>query len=215
MDYKKMAQQLRKPEGYDGVKIGDFMHKGNSSFYHNLSALLPTKAQDTILEIGMGNGKHVVEHAYLQHCNYFAADYSPTMVEACRKNNPQFKNQIFYTSADNLPFTDHHFDWVFTVNTIYFWEDALKELQEIHRVLKMKGTFILAKRTVEDLITLSDITRHGFINYPNSIVEDLLQQAGFKLQKRLVLKENPTKVNGRSIQLHNAFYICQKLSVCE
>ena len=44
----------------------------------------------------------------------------------------------------DLTFADEQFDTVVTVNTIYFWEDTVKGLKEIRRVLKSEGTFYSA-----------------------------------------------------------------------
>jgi SAM-dependent methyltransferase len=42
-----------------------------------------------------------------------------------------------------LPFEDETFDKIFTVNTVYFWENPVEFLNEIYRVLKDDGTFVL------------------------------------------------------------------------
>ena len=44
--------------------------------------------------------------------------------------------------AEELPYNDDFFDTVYTVNTIYFWEDTAKVLDEVRRVLKDGGNFI-------------------------------------------------------------------------
>ena len=58
---KKVAIQLRKPEGEFGLKIGKKMNESNA--YMNLFTIknLPIKTNDKILELGMGNGFFVNE----------------------------------------------------------------------------------------------------------------------------------------------------------
>ncbi|MEZ7930152.1 MAG: methyltransferase domain-containing protein [Flavobacteriales bacterium] len=41
----------------------------------------------------------------------------------------------------NIPYDDNTFDKIFTVNTIYFWENRVQFLAEIKRVLKADGEF--------------------------------------------------------------------------
>ncbi|WP_363253908.1 methyltransferase domain-containing protein [Clostridium sp.] len=43
----------------------------------------------------------------------------------------------------NLLYDDDFFDVVTTINTIYFWNDTKKGLEEIYRVLKGDGVFII------------------------------------------------------------------------
>lgn len=42
--------------------------------------------------------------------------------------------QVQLGDVSHLPFPETTFDRVFTINTIYFWPDALQGLTEIHRV---------------------------------------------------------------------------------
>ena len=48
-----------------------------------------------------------------------------------------------------LPFQANRFDKIFTVNTIYFWDDPAAVLGEIARALKPGGTLVIGFREPE------------------------------------------------------------------
>ncbi|MEZ4722811.1 MAG: class I SAM-dependent methyltransferase [Flavobacteriales bacterium] len=78
---KAIAAQLRKPTGMDGVEVGKMMNHGNLNI--NLAAMdsLQIKQDDSILEIGMGNGYfacQMIECA--ERVSYTGFDYSSDMV---------------------------------------------------------------------------------------------------------------------------------------
>lgn len=208
MDLKDLAAQLRKPSGEAGKKVGDFMDKGNKSFYDNLLLMEEFKGVGNVLEIGMGVGKHIPFFLDEFFIKYFVGlDYSDLMVQESKMNNPSKQCDFVLGDASAMPFK-REFDLVITVNTIYFYEDILKVFKEIKRVLKPTGKFILAKRTFEDLNTLNEITQFGFNKHPLSFILANLKTAGLSVEKHLVYPETPAEVNGKTISLHNEFIIC-------
>lgn len=66
---KNIALQLRKPEGDWGIEMGEKMNVGNKFInLHTIDVLNP-KANDVILEIGMGNGFFVKDIFKLEKYN--------------------------------------------------------------------------------------------------------------------------------------------------
>src|SRR5205085_6128910 len=88
---------------------------------------------DNILEIGMGNGYFVKEIlTSAKNVKYTGCDFSYTMVNEAASLNVTLASQVKFiqAKAEQLPFDDGYFNKVFTVNTIYFWEDPQCTLAE-------------------------------------------------------------------------------------
>ncbi len=64
-------------------------------------------------------------------------------------------------SSDHIPYADQSFDRVYTVHTLYFWNDPLAHLREIHRVTRTGGRFVLAFGPKED--------EHAVAAFPESV----------------------------------------------
>jgi SAM-dependent methyltransferase len=61
------------------------------------------------------------------------------------------------------------------VNTIFFWPDPAASMEEIIRVMKPKGRFVLTYSTKLPF----NFTRYGFNLYPEEQIRDMLGKAGF------------------------------------
>ena len=102
------------------------------------------------------------------------------MIKEANDLNHSLNNAKFILAhADNLPFDNNIFDKVFTVNTIYFWENAQQILNEIRRILKPGGLFVvtLRPRYVMDQLP---VVKHGFTTYTGQEVADLKDAFGLK-----------------------------------
>ena len=55
-EIKEVAAQLRKPVGENGTEIGKLMNVGNAPMNRHTLAVLNPEPNDSILEVGMGNG---------------------------------------------------------------------------------------------------------------------------------------------------------------
>ena len=53
------------------------------------------------------------------------------------------KARFLLYDGSNLPLEEESFDKVFSVNTIYFWEDPSHMLSELARVLRPEGRLVL------------------------------------------------------------------------
>jgi len=202
---QQLAQQLRKPDGDMGKKVGENMNASNALMNTFTLDELKAQSNDCILEIGMGNGFFVKDIlAADDSITYYGCDYSALMVDEATTLNKLFietgQAKFFHTAAHKLPFQSHSIDKVFTINTIYFWSNPSVELTEIHRVLKPGGTFFL---TVRSKATMQNIpvTQFGFKLYDQSLLTDLLQTTGFKV-KQVVEKEEPDlEFSGNTIKV--------------
>jgi SAM-dependent methyltransferase len=112
-----------------------------------LSHLLIGK-QDTILDIGCGGGGTVHQLARIAtNGKVYGIDFSDESVRVSRMTNKQFvqmgRVEIQQSPVSCLPFSDNKFDLVTAVNTHNYWPDLVNDMQEIFRVLKPGGKFII------------------------------------------------------------------------
>jgi ubiquinone/menaquinone biosynthesis C-methylase UbiE len=194
---KAVAQQLRRPEGEAGKQMGEIMNKTNEHINRYAIEQLRVAPGDTIMEIGMGNGffvKEIVNAA--PEVSYTGCDFSELMVEESLARNQLFVDSgqasFHLSTADQLPFKEASFDKIFTVNTLYFWEDTAKTLAEIRRVLKPGGTFLIAIRPKESMQRYPFV-KWGFRMYSPEDVVALLEKGGFTV-KEVFEKEEPAQL---------------------
>jgi ubiquinone/menaquinone biosynthesis C-methylase UbiE len=149
---KKLTQQrlsnARRPAG----KFGRFLIRAMNIRHYpmtdwGLSHLLIGK-QDTILDIGCGGGGTVHQLAKIAtNGKVYGIDFSDESVKVSRMTNKQLiqmgRVEIQQCPVSCLPFLDNKFDLVTAVNTHNYWPDLVSDMQEIFRVLKPGGKFII------------------------------------------------------------------------
>ena len=213
MDLEQIAAQLKKPDGALGIQVGEMMNKGNELINQWAIKEMDLQPTDSILEIGMGNGFFVEDIFTIQPTiRYTGIDYSEVMVTEAIKLNQQFidasQASFIQGNAAQLPYADETFSKVFTVNTIYFWQDASKELSEIKRVLQKDGIFVIAIRS-KDAMEQMPFTKHGFSKFNLEELTHLLQTNGFSILNRRQEKEPSYEFNGVPMQLENIVISCK------
>jgi len=212
-DLAIIASQLRKPDGELGKRIGEMMNKGNELMNMVSIEELDATAGDNILEIGMGNG-HFVKNILDKNAtsSYTGCDFSATMVKEAVLNNTDFvhHHRAVFTKADvnKLPYNDNRFNKVFTVNTIYFWDDPKVAINEIKRVLKKGGVLIITMRPGWVMNSLP-ITAHGFKAYSDQDCRTLLSQNGFHIISILERDDYDLILSGEKYK--NAFTVVKAI----
>lgn len=179
-ELQQIAAQFRKPQGEQGLEISDIMNDGNYNMNIHSIAVLDAQENDSILEIGMGNGLFVKKIINADsNIKYTGCDYSELMIqEAARINLPYSEDgkcNFVLGSILDLPFEDKSFDKLLTINTFYFWDDYPKAISEIKRVLKDDGAFVLSVRPISNLNT-NPATEFGFNKYDNSEILSMLSK---------------------------------------
>lgn len=202
--FQHIASQLRKPEGEMGKQVGEHMNTGNALINKWTIELLDVQPHDNILEIGMGNGAFVKEICSRNtNVGYLGIDYSPTMIqEAVKTNEALIKcNRAHFILADarDIPCVAHTFNKVFTVNTIYFWDDNISVLNEIKRVLKRGGKLVIAVRP-KSVMNNYPFTKYGFNMFSKKDLTALLAGQGFTVTNVLERDEPEQDVNGKMVK---------------
>ncbi|MEM9024013.1 MAG: class I SAM-dependent methyltransferase, partial [Bacteroidota bacterium] len=199
------------PTGEVGHQVGLRMNKGNAAMNRHALAVLDPQPNDHVLEVGMGNGLFV-KNILLQDpsIRYTGFDYSELMIAEARMNNQVFGDRARFVlgNALEMPFEAQTFTKVFTVNTLYFYEDPAATLSEYRRVLQPDGALVLAIRPKQTMESLP-VTQFSFTIYSRSDLEALLTTSGFRDLEVTVVHEPDTIIDGERYALESLVVKCR------
>lgn len=198
-DLQIIAQNLANPQGEKGIEIGEMMNDTNIGMTLESIQTLLIEDDEHILEIGHGNADHVKRILNKAiNIKYTGIDISETMHQEAIRRNAAFEDQAGFVlyEGKKLPFQDKTFDKIFTVNTVYFWEQPVDYLNEIYRVLKDNGTFVLTFGQREFMGKLP-FTQFDFKLYSNSEMEDTVSKSHFK---RMKISEREEQIKSKTSQ---------------
>lgn len=196
-DLKILAQHLANPQGEKGIEIGKMMNATNIGMTLESIKTLLIEDDETILEIGHGNADHVKSILNkVRNIKYTGIDISETMHHEAKRLNEEYKNQADFLlyEGEKLPFEDKTFDKIFTVNTVYFWKEPVEYLNEIYRVLKDNGTFVLTfgqRNFMEKL----PFTQFDFTLYNTDEMEETVSKSHFQ---RMKISEKEEEVKSKT-----------------
>jgi ubiquinone/menaquinone biosynthesis C-methylase UbiE len=179
-----MASQLRKPTGWFGSRIvARMMNRVNRQIIERTLALLDLRPQDHVLEIGFGGGSALLMLSKRLYSGLASGiDISADLVRQAerrfRREIAEGRVSVQLGDISHLSFPAAAFDRVFTINTIYFWPDALLGLREIRRVLKEGGLAAVSLRSKEKMQKYA-VTRYDFSLFSKDEVADLMREVGF------------------------------------
>jgi len=143
-----LLNQVRKPDRWAGRVFLWAMNNYHSPVtMWGLSHVVIAK-NFAILDIGCGGGATVSKLATMAtDGTVTGVDYADGSVAVSRRKNARLidagRVRIQKASVSELPFADHTFDLATAVETHYYWPDLVKDAQEVRRVLKPGGTFVM------------------------------------------------------------------------
>jgi ubiquinone/menaquinone biosynthesis C-methylase UbiE len=211
LENQQRAAQLRKPDGEEGIMVAEWMNKGNRQMNLDTIKILNPSPNDNILEIGMGNG-HFVPDILSVHSSihYTGCDFSEDMIEESKKRNASLvangQAKFILTDVASLPFSNKYFSKIFTINTIYFWEDRNKILEELLRVLKPEGQLIIALRPKHQAEKYP-FAKYGFTLYSKEDLESFMKENNITNYKIIANHEPDFEVNGEMKKMENLILI--------
>ncbi|MBU3093672.1 class I SAM-dependent methyltransferase [Clostridium sp. CF011] len=140
-DYKEKSKQNFNMQAkvYDESNYSKYPRE----CYPNVIKVLSEIEFDTILDLGCGTGS-VLALLLEQKPNIHAygLDLSDEMLTIARQKLEE-KAELIQGDSENLPYKDNSFDVVICTESFHHYPNPLKALDEIHRVLKPQGKFIL------------------------------------------------------------------------
>ena len=204
INWQLVAEQLRKPHGEMANEIGKRMNESNAAMNRLLIHTLDLKSGMEILEIGMGNGLFVNEIFQKQpDIHYTGIDYSSEMVEASKKENLHLEDKVTFLNIpiESLSSSETLYDVIFTVNTIYFWDQPGKTLAGIRSLLNPNGRLYLAFRP-KSIMLEHPFTEYGFTLYSLEDAIALLETGGFKIENVTEANDDPSaSLGGQTLAL--------------
>ena len=207
-----LAKQLSHPEGEFGIHLAENMNEMNIGMTRSAISNLGLQANDVVMEIGHGNCGHLRELLRTAgNIKYEGFEISETMHDEAKRINADLESEIAFTLYDGvrIPAPDHHFDKAFTANTIYFWSDVVRMLNEISRVLRPDGIFCLTFAE-KDSMEQMPFTDNVFNLYMPDDIEALLEQTDFQLMTTDRKYEEVTSKTGHHIKRHFVTMVLKK-----
>lgn len=144
-----------KPEGIVGLYIAEKMVKQHQPETKWTIGLFKHSPEANVLEIGCGAGyacKLLLDQFKINR--FVGIDISQTSLFAAtlrnRKAIQRGAAQFIQCNVKELPFADEYFNAMFSIQSIYFWDDLPKVISEIHRVLKVGGNLSITLSNGKD-----------------------------------------------------------------
>ena len=145
----KIFSNTRKPKGFFGKMMVNGMNGGGHADLANWAlSSVQIKEDNQILDIGCGGGANIAR--LLQRAPkglVQGVDYSPVSVTKSSKVNAkaiaESRCQVQEANVTQLPFEENTFDIITAFETIYFWPDIEHCFDEVKKVLKTGGQFVI------------------------------------------------------------------------
>ena len=192
-ELQEIAAQLKMPTGEKGIEIAHMMEETNLNMTLSSFRNLNHSQGAVLLELGHGNAAHL-DYLMRESTNlrYYGLEMSELMFIEAQKRNQQFiankTAEFALYDGNQIPFMTAFFDGIFTVNTIYFWQDPVKLLSEIYRVLKPNGIFCLTFAE-ESFLKQLPFTQFEFELYSAEKAEKLIRKTAFQISNKETLTE--------------------------
>lgn len=158
---------------------------------HKANSLIQKKSRKgRVLDIGCGTIPHFLLHTEFKEKYGIDSSIADEMLD--HKGIKILKSHVDDTK---LPFANNHFDTVVMLAVFEHieYENIIPLLQEIHRVLKNGGDFIITTPSPLSVVPLQVLSRLGFISkveiedhkhaLKKSCIEKMVKSAGFEVKK--------------------------------
>lgn len=145
---KKYFNNIRKPEGLLGKILLNDMNKVHAAVsdwgLSQLAGLTPA----AIADLGCGGGRNVACLLKLfPTAVVTAVDHAEVSVTKTRRFNrraiAEGRCRVLWGEVSSLPLAENAFDLVTAFETVYFWPGPVTSFQEVFRVLRPGGFFLI------------------------------------------------------------------------
>ena len=179
---KTLFTNCAHPKGKMGRAMLKFMNLCHAPLTNWGLSLVDIQDGWTMLDIGCGGGatlQRLLKRS--KNAQVYGIDISEESVaKAINVNADVIDKQVFVQlgSAAELPYDDGTFDLVTAVETVYFWPNLPRCLQEVRRVLKPGGHFAIMVEVVDTDSKWTNVVE-GMTAYPPEQLKQFLDDAGF------------------------------------
>jgi len=182
--FDTLARQFSRPSGTLGDFVARFMNVFNAAMNTRTMEEMGIGPRDRVLEIGFGGGPNLAPlAARAREGCVVGLDLSGDMVAAARRHHRKLvasgRMELHQGNIQDMPFRAASFDSACSVNNLYFWPDPARALEEVKRVLKPGGTFVITFRPRSALGPMRVLAPRGFRFYNPDEVGEMLRAAGF------------------------------------
>ncbi len=213
VELKKLAKQLREPNGDAGVELSEKMYRSNFNMTARTFELLLLQKNDHLLELGHGNARHLKHFFEKATISYTGLEISETMQEEASKINQilinNFDVQFKHYDGSSIPFADNSFDKIMTINTIYFWEKPIGLLLEMYRVLKKDGVLAVCFADEKFMESLPFVA-YGFQLYDENNFKKLVAETPFQIMQHQRFKEYVESKTGDFVERTFSTFLLKK-----
>jgi len=180
-----IARQAAHPRGLLGRLLFRVMAAETEAVNERALQLLELGRTSRVLEVGFGHGRTLARALELAPNGFVAGiDVSADMLGAFRRrqrrSNGPVLIEVKQASSDRIPYPNAHFDRVYAVHTVYFWNSPLVHLREIRRVMNGDGRFVLAFTPKEDPHAVASFPTTVYRFYSIEETKRLLSEVGFR-----------------------------------
>ncbi len=172
------------PQGFMGRVFLWGMNYSHASVSRRGLKQVDWQPEWNVLDIGCGGGASVKR--LLKLCpkgKVYGIDLSEESVAFARKYNAEeLDRRCFIQQGDvcSLPYEDEVFDAVTAFETVYFWSPVSKALEEVFRVIRKGGCFLITLEMGDaELGKAWEERIKGMTAYGAEDMKRLLSQAGF------------------------------------
>ncbi|MDR1748804.1 MAG: class I SAM-dependent methyltransferase [Spirochaetaceae bacterium] len=190
---KYVGKNFGNPTGTGGKISTHIMNIINQKQYNAVLKNIKLEPHTSVLDIGFGNG-YVIRKILRQHIpvKMYGIEISNDMLKSVSLKNRQHiitgTVQLLLEDIGKTSFAQNTFDTVYTVNTIYFWNDLEKGFSEIKRILKPGGIFLNVLYTKEYLNKIM-YTKYGFKKYTIEEIETSTKNSGMQISEIIEIKK--------------------------
>jgi len=183
---KFLSNQLRSPShGINSWLLARLWNRRNSALNEFAFDHLDLAANDRVLEVGFGGGYLLGRMADVVTEGFLAGvDVSEGMAASCkRRYRPLIdagRLEVRCGHVETLPYSSGCFDKCCTVNSIFYWADARRGMDEMYRVLVDGGRLVVCFTSKQSLEGKSFV-RNGISLYRGEEVFQMMQAAGFNV----------------------------------
>jgi len=193
---KYVGGNFGNPNGIAGKISTKLMNIMNQRQYKAILDNINLEHNDILLDIGFGNG-YLINKLFKENIpiKIYGIEISNDMINnASKKYKKIIGNgylKLYSENIVNTSFENEQFNKLYTVNTIYFWNDLEKCFSEIKRILKPNGIFLNAIYTKEYLDKII-YTKYGFNKYYLADIIKITEENGMRILKTVEIKKNKT-----------------------
>lgn len=175
-------------------------HPGGLALTKRLLSREAINSDSVVLDVGCGTGETSAYIARKYHCNVYAIDINPVMLQKARQRfeKHDFNVKLIKANTERMPFRCNSFDYILAESVTVF-TNIRRSLQEYARVLKPGGILLDIDMAADTRLTdeesnmVKDV--YGIEKVPT---EDewlnLLTELGFTVVNTLRGKMYPTRV---------------------